>query len=442
MSAPPITTTLAPPRSLFSKLRFLGPGFILSASIVGSGELIATTILGAKGGFIAFWVIILSCLIKVALQLEFGKNAIISCKSLMGDFNGFDGLRIKKAHWMVWATFLLTVFKILQLGGMLGGSAIALSLLFPQLPVSVSAVLLGLTLPYFFVKNYYSIIEKAATWMVVAFTLFTLVSFVAVFFTPFSFGWSDVAEGLTFQLPTDLIFVAIGAFGITGVASDEIIAYTYWCREKGYARYVGEYENTPEWNARANGWIKVMHLDAFVAMAIYTLVTAAFYLLGAAILHGSKEIPEGTALITTLATIYTQSIGPGAEIGYLIGAFFALYSSLFATLAYWTRLFPDALVQIGWVKEAKVSLSVKLFAIAFPVCWIAAFLFVNQPGAMVLFGGAVGSVLLLLTVYGGFVFYRRNKILRLTPGLVYQLVFWASVISILLVSFYGITKLF
>jgi manganese transport protein len=440
--ATPEVTTLPPPRSIFSQLKFLGPGFILSASIVGSGELIATTVLGAKAGFITFWVILVSCLIKVAIQLEFGKNAIVSSKSLMGDFNGFDGLRVKKTHWMVWATFLLTVFKILQLGGMLGASAIVLSLLFPQLPVSLSAVVLAATLPYFFVKNYYSIIEKAATGMVVAFTLFTLISFVAVFFTPFTFGWSQVLEGLTFQLPSDLVFVAIGAFGITGVASDEIIAYTYWCREKGYARYVGEYDSSPEWHARAEGWIKVMHLDAYVAMAIYTLVTAAFYLLGAAILHGTEQIPEGMALITTLATIYTQSLGPGAEIGYLIGAFFALYSSLFATLAYWTRLFPDALEQFGWIRKDQMNVTVKVLAIGFPVCWIAAFLFINQPGLMVLFGGAVGSVLLLLTVYGGLIFYRRNQILKLTPGMLYQTVFWASVLSILVVSCYGIIQLF
>jgi Mn2+/Fe2+ NRAMP family transporter len=48
-----------PPVGIFKSLRFLGPGFILSASIVGSGELIATTALGAKAGFTAFWVIIL-----------------------------------------------------------------------------------------------------------------------------------------------------------------------------------------------------------------------------------------------------------------------------------------------------------------------------------------------------------------------------------------------
>jgi manganese transport protein len=48
-------TIQEPPANWKGRLKFLGPGFILSASIVGSGELIATTILGAKGGFITSW---------------------------------------------------------------------------------------------------------------------------------------------------------------------------------------------------------------------------------------------------------------------------------------------------------------------------------------------------------------------------------------------------
>ncbi|MDH3245641.1 MAG: divalent metal cation transporter, partial [Saprospiraceae bacterium] len=62
-----------PPKTLWTSLKYLGPGFILSASIVGSGELIATTTLGARAGFVTFWIIIVSCLIKVAVQIEFGR---------------------------------------------------------------------------------------------------------------------------------------------------------------------------------------------------------------------------------------------------------------------------------------------------------------------------------------------------------------------------------
>ena len=64
-----------PPRDFFGILRRIGPGMILSASIVGSGELIATTTLGAEVGYVALWIITLSCIIKPAVQSELGRFA-------------------------------------------------------------------------------------------------------------------------------------------------------------------------------------------------------------------------------------------------------------------------------------------------------------------------------------------------------------------------------
>ena len=107
---------LEPPSGFFKKIEFMGPGFILSASIVGSGELIATTTLGAKAGFIALWIILLSCVIKVAIQLEFGKNAICYGKTVMKTFNDLPGLRIKGTNWTIWMWFLLWIVKPLQVG--------------------------------------------------------------------------------------------------------------------------------------------------------------------------------------------------------------------------------------------------------------------------------------------------------------------------------------
>jgi len=434
-----------PPQSFFSKLRFLGPGFILSASIVGSGELIATTILGAKGGFITFWVILVSCLVKVAIQLEFGKNAIITGKTLMFSFAKLPGPTFKKGNWAIWATFMLTLLKILQVGGMLGGSAIAIGMIFPQIPILIWAPILGIFLSFLIYKNYYSIIEKTAILMVAGFTLLTLASVLAISFTPFAFTFSDVLTGLRFELPPDLVFIAIGAFGITGVASDEIIAYTYWCLEKGYATYTGVNDGSEEWQLRANGWIKIMQLDAIVAMVIYTVVTAAFYLLGASILHGQKEIPEGNELIDSLALIYTQSLGSEARLAYLAGAFFVLYSSVFATLAYWSRLFPDIFGQLGWINAESLTDRKKWVAILawlFPCLWVIAYLFIEMPTFMILSGGAVGSILLLIVVFAAINFRSQNKFLKIASGPVSEIMFWLSVASIASISMYGIFKLF
>ena len=56
---------LNPPKGLKEMLHYWGPGLVLTASVVGSGELIATTSLGAKVGYLALWLIIISCFIKL-----------------------------------------------------------------------------------------------------------------------------------------------------------------------------------------------------------------------------------------------------------------------------------------------------------------------------------------------------------------------------------------
>ncbi len=111
------------PESFKQKLRYLGPGFILSASVVGSGELIATTSLGAKAGFVTLWVILVSCLVKIVLQLEFGRLSITRGVTAMTLMNEMPGLRFgkRKVSWAVWSWLVLWIFKPLQLGGIIGG---------------------------------------------------------------------------------------------------------------------------------------------------------------------------------------------------------------------------------------------------------------------------------------------------------------------------------
>ena len=428
-----------PPASFRSKLAFLGPGFILSASIVGSGELIATTILGAKAGFIAFWVIILSCIIKVSIQLEFGRTAILNGESPMKLFSAFPG----KGKWAVWVVFLLTLLKVIQIGGMLGGSALVLYLLFPGIPVSLYVLFIGFVVAILIYKNYYRLIERSSLVMVALFTVFMLVSLASVAFTPYHFRLSDVIDGLKLHLPPGALVFAIGAFGITGVASDEIIAYNYWCIEKGYAAYTGPYENTAEWRNRAEGWIRVMRMDALFAMIIYTLVTAAFYLLGASILHNSTNIPDGIQLVSMLAEIYTKTLGDGVKIFYLVGAFFVLFSSVFATLAYWTRLFSDIFGQFGWIDFSKFNArkrTVAILAWTLPVTWILAYYFIRLPTLMILSGGFVGSALLLLVCYAAVLFrYKKNSFMP--KSITGDVFLWISVVSIFILGTYGIIEI-
>jgi manganese transport protein len=443
MNDPYLLSVLAlkePPTTFRGRLGFLGPGFILSASIVGSGELIATTTLGATAGFHAFWIIVISCLAKVAVQLEFGKHTILTGRTAMQCFNGLPGLRIGRAHWSIWIIFVLIVLKVIQLGGMIGSTAIVLKMLVPRIPIIVWLMIVALSLSLLIYKGFYSVVERSSLVMTVSFTVLTIGAVCALTFTPYAISLEQVISGFGMRLSPEIVAIAIGAFGITGVASDEIIAYNYWCLEKGYASYTGPRDDSPSWRRRADGWIRVMYLDALVAMIIYTSVTAAFYLLGAAVLHARGAVPQGNQLIETVALIYTESIGPGIRVAYLVGAFFVLYSSLFASLAAWSRMYSDIFGQLGWINFYDMPQRKRVIAVLAWVCpplWVLAYLFVNVPVSMILFGGMVGSVLLLIIVYAALNFRYRQFQLS-TPGPLYDTALWFSIVSICFVGLYGI----
>lgn len=434
-----------PPGSLWQRLKFLGPGFILSASIVGSGELIATTTLGARAGFVAFWVIIVSCLVKVTVQLEFGKHTILTGETAMQIFNKMPGPRFGKGRgrWSVWTVLVLMVLKVIQLGGMLGSAAIVLNMLFGSVPVFLWVVLAALSVALLIFRGYYTVVEKASIMMIAAFTLMTLTAVIAIAFTPYGYSWEDIMSGLTFDLPKEMIPIAIGAFGITGVGSDEIIHYNYWCLEKGYAAYTGPADGTDAWKARAKGWISVMHLDAIVAMVIYTVVTAAFYLLGAAILHDHGVVPEGNDLIATVSLIYTETLGSGVRNVYLIGAFFVLYSSVFASLAAWTRMYADMFGELGWITFSDSRQRKRVIAILawiFPAAWALAYMFIELPVFMILFGGVVGSILLFILVFA-VIHTRYFRSQPIKTRILYDIALWISIVAIVGVGIYGVRGL-
>lgn len=437
-------TSKEPPTAFVRMLAFLGPGFILSASIVGSGELIATTVLGAKAGFAALWIIIISCLAKVAVQLEFGKHAILTGETAMQAFNKLPGIKFGKGRWIVWMIFFLATLKIVQIGGILGGTVIVLNMLYSGFSIFTWTIITAVIVAGLIFNGHYSWIEKLSLLMIAMFTILTITSLFSLRYTVYSFSFSDIIDGLRFNLSGEIVGIAIGAFGITGVASDEIIAYNYWCIEKGYAAYTGPRKETEEWKNRAQGWINVMYLDALVAMIIYTVVTVAFYLLGAAVLHNRGDIPQGNEVIETIALIYTQSLGPSVKNVYLVGAFFVLFSSLFASLAAWTRLFSDIFGQLGWINFFDFTQRNKVIAIlawVFPFTWAAAYLFIELPVLMVLSGGVVGSFMLFIVIFAALHFkYTRTTLV--TSSLLYDVAFWFSIISIFGVGVYGVVKVF
>lgn len=436
-----------PPSNFLGKLKYIGPGFILSASIVGSGELIATTIVGAKAGFILLWFIIFSCLVKVVVQLEFGKHAISSGESTMHSLNSLPGPRLGKANWSIWTWLILMLAKMLQVGGIVGGVVMSLALFFPILNDGagrvIAAYAVAASVSLLIYKGYYQLIEKSSLIMIGGFTLFTLASLIALQTTDMAISGGEFFGGLVPNIPTEtlLIVTAIGAFGITGVGGDEIMAYNYWLIEKGYASYTGPNDGSDNegWQRRAKGWIGIMYWDAILAMVAYTAMTTMFYLLGAAILHRQGLEPANAELISVLGNMYTDSLGPWARSVFIVGAIVVLYSTLFAALAAWTRLFSDAFGRIGMFNfgnQASRSRAIAILAWLIPIAWATLFLVWKDPAWMVIVGGLSTVVILLIVDFAALYFRYRRLDRSLLPSPIYDVALWVSSMAILAVAMF------
>ncbi len=425
-----------PPTSWLGRLRYLGPGLILTASIVGSGELIGTTIFGARAGFVCFWVILVSCLVKVALQIEFGKYALYTGKSTMASLNGLPGPRIGKTGWAIWVWLLVMMVKLLQVGGIAGGVATLMNLAFPSIPLLAWLPVI-IVINCAFVSRGYGMIEKGSIFLTVVFTVTTLVSLFALQATQLSVTGTEFLSGLEFQLPKEVVFYAWAAFGITGIGGDEILVYNYWLIEKGYAAKTGPRDGSPEWIARAKGWITVMKMDALISMVVYTVVTAAFYLLGAAVLHRLGELPRDQDLLQRLSLIYTESLGPWAKWFYISGGIAVLASTLLAATGAWSRQFADAAGQFGFIDfydKRQRDKAVTVFTWLFPCLWALVFIVMRDSATMVLIGGAATMAVLFVVVFASIWFRFKTLPASLKPGIGYDIALAVSILAILAVG--------
>ncbi|WP_210209707.1 Nramp family divalent metal transporter [Aureimonas flava] len=404
-----------PPVGWAHSLRHLGPGLILSASIVGSGELIATTTLGARTGFVLLWMVIFSTFVKVAVQIELARWTISTGQPALTGYNKVPP-RLGRVGWInvLWAIMALT--KVLQIGGVVGGTAVALSLLLPiggdplgTLSITVWTLVTVVSAIVLLYSNNYSLIERGAVLLVVLFSIGTVVIALGLPLTPFAYSADDVLSGLTLAIPAGAVGIAIAMFGITGVGADELTFYTYWCVEKGYARYVGPNDGSDAWKRRARGWISVMYKDAFVSWCVYTFGTLAFYLMGAAVLHPQGLVPAGNDMIGTVSRMYTDTLGDWAGTLFLAGAVAVLGSTLWASIPSWSRMYVNLLSEFGlidWRNTRQRLRWIRIFTVGLPIVWGTAYLFIQSPVLMIQIGGVSTGIFLLAVVIAAW--YLRN----------------------------------
>lgn len=511
-----------PPRNLPGIFRRLGPGLIIAASIVGSGELIGTTKAGAQAGIVLLWLIIIGCVIKVFVQVELGRYTLSEGESTLAAINRLPGPRWR-VHWLVWYWCVMMLASLGQLGGIVGGVGQSLAITFPitgdyltairtpshgdmqkfidwendtqtggqklaalapseqervaksqqwtrqqlealgpagearlveirdgkeiddprtlddKLWAAVIAVLTSFALGV----GRYRMIQDVSTVLVVMFTLITIGNVISLQSTAeWSIPTSEFVEGLKFRLPegTAAVSTALAVFGIIGVGASELVAYPYWCLEKGYARFAGRRSNDPAWANRARGWIRVMIIDALVSMVVYTVATLAFYVMGVAVLHSAGRDPEGMRMVTTLAFAYEPVFGTYAKWLFLLGAFAVLYSTYLVANASNARMILDALKLFGAVDRYQQSVHdrwLKGLSIGLPLFCLAVFVAGGDPITLVLFSGMLQALMLPMLAGAALYFRFTQTDARLRPSPLWDLFLILSALGMLVAGLWG-----
>ena len=561
-----------PPSSFGGILRQLGPGLIIAASIVGSGELIATTKTGAQAGIALLWLIIVGCVIKVFVQIELGRLAIGQGETTLTSLNRVPGPRLV-VNWIIWYWLIMMLVGFGQLGGIIGGVGQSLALARPLTGDYIEAVRLpsehelkryiawtddeennggavlnklpkdqqkrirrGMTVingrleeldkyeagkseeilglvqsliekekeakqsaaddeefdrgafvkteqdkvnsqlnPWtwddkywsiavavltiaLLVRGKYGLIQNVSTVLVVAFTFVTLGNVVALQFEPeYGLSMAEIFAGLIPGLPAEGIALpglpewsvsrprplatALATFGIIGVGATELVAYPYWCIEKGYAKYTGPNTKDEAWYKRANGWIKVMKWDAFASMVIYTIATIAFFFMGVAVMYAQGLDPEGMRMVSTLLEQYVPIFGGHAKWLFLAGAIAVLYSTYLVANAAWTRVYTDAFKVFGLMKkddEAAHNKSIFILAIILPLISMSLWCGGINPVKLVLLSGLMQAIMLPMLGFAALYFRFKHTDKEIQPGKAWDACLIISSIGLLIAGAWGV----
>jgi len=378
------------PKTFIERLKFIGPSVIVTGSVVGSGSIVMTPLLGAAAGFLLLWWLLLSMWSKPIIQAEISRYVVVTKKTFLEAFADMPGFKTtiqgKTTSWLVWFMFLGVIPSIAGMGGLAGAVAEAGNTMLPLLSIEgwvVVSCLLTWLLLYF---GSYKSLEKTLLVMVLFFSFMTLIIAISMQSTEYQVSFTQISQGLTFSFPTEYLPLALAVFGFTGISYGEIMAYTYWCLEKGYAKNSGnDLEETKH-------WIRTMQTDVWVTVFFITLGTLPFFFLGAGVLNNVPELQESLAtssfwdvdVISSLQNMFSLVLGGWAKWLFIILAFFVLFSTLLSGTAAFTRTISDYLISMGLVKE-KIDTRGKLIKlIAFLIPFLSGLFYFILPNPITL----------------------------------------------------------
>ncbi len=353
-----------------TRWQLIGPGIVVAATGVGSGDLIATLIAGERFRYQLLWAVIAGCVVKAILAEGTGRWHLATGRTI---FDGWASLGMwARAYFGVY----IVIWGFVYGAAGMSASALPLQALFPLAPLWVWAVASGLFSLVFVWFNRYPSFERLMA--ALAGLMFLTAVALAVAMPPRA---ADVAGGLAPILPPGSGIYTLGLIGGVG-GTITMAAYGYWVQAKGWTD---------------SRWIGVMRYDNAIAYAVTGLFVLSMLVVGAELLHGRGiALTDGDRGLLDLSEILRNRFGQGVAVMFLLGFWAAAFTSVLGVWHGVSMLFADFVDHLRPHGASPDVPRERSAAFRFYLCWLTfpplLLLFLGRPFQLVLVYGVLGSL--------------------------------------------------
>jgi Mn2+/Fe2+ NRAMP family transporter len=378
-----------------SFLKLAGPGLVVAATGIGSGDVVSATVGGARYGVVLLWAIVAGAFFKFVLsegiarwQLATGKTALEGwADHLPAWVKYYFGAYL--LLWTIAVSAALTNATGLGISNLTGGAI-------PQSWGAVAHSLIGFLFVFF---GGYNGFEKFMKLLV------GIMGFSILFCAIFTLGEPGPAvQGLLVPIiPANSGTYVLSLIGGVG-GSITMLSYNYWMREEGMrgARFL----------SYVRGDVAIAYIfTALFGVSIMLIANDAFFIHGLT-LKDSEAVPKMAAALATL-------LGSFGRVAFSVGFWAAVFASLLGVWQSVPYLYADF---YGIVKKlspearqevVKITSTPYRLALAYITLAPIPFAFTARPIAIIVTYTIVGS--LFVPFLAATLLYLNNKVAWTEP---------------------------
>lgn len=365
---PDLTADLRQGRS-WKALKYFGAGAIVASVTIGTGETVFASRGGAVFGYALLWCFLFGAIMKGLQVYSSARYMVLTGEHPMTHWAWMPGPRAWVPIGMAALCLFCFPFWLAALPLMIGtffnwmfhvGGSEAQLLLYARLWGTLNIVLIVVLT----IVHSYGFLERAQTVFVGLMLLCMIVAVLAA--RP---DWMAVLAGMWVPtMPNDYepwikeVYPSIASrppwveiatyLGAVGGGAYDYLGYISCFREKswgalGWKKNKYQVATRPAADTlpidpslenirKAKGWLVPVQMDVGIGFVALVLFAGCFIILGAAILHPQRQVPEGNELLNHQAQFLTN-LHPALLYVYLVGVFFAIWGTAYGAYELYIR---------------------------------------------------------------------------------------------------------